>query len=399
MRDASLRTRAETVVSAFPPLNRTLKVLWCRAERSSAGPMERSTVTVLGTIQIMVGVFNIGLGAGRTSTGPGDLTSLGAAYWLGALFIVTGIMTILAGHCPSSCLLGFTVFMNIAGALFAITAIVLYVIDLENVPLVWVCDSSRNSVLRREDSCGRMALFVQHLLASMDRTLIILALIQLYANIRFSVMGIGTLTREMEDTEAICCNSPVCRLLLEESASTTTILTLGAVQIMVGLFNIGLADTHTNHATSSLASVGVGIWLGALFLVAGILSVSASRIPVFCLVGFAVFVNIVVSIFDIVGIVLYAIHLGTVNMSWRCHSLEGNYSCYYLAAVARNLLTAADISLIIMAVLQLCVGITVAALSITALSITALLKKPAEHFGEDVDVLEPLLVKDIDPDV
>lgn len=57
--------------------------------------------------------------------------------------------------------LGFTVFMNIAGALFAITAIVLYVIDLENVPLVWVCDSSRNSGLRREDSCGRMALFVQ----------------------------------------------------------------------------------------------------------------------------------------------------------------------------------------------------------------------------------------------
>lgn len=33
----------------------------------------------------MVGVFNIGLGPGRTSTGPGDLTSLGAAYWLGAV--------------------------------------------------------------------------------------------------------------------------------------------------------------------------------------------------------------------------------------------------------------------------------------------------------------------------
>lgn len=39
----------------------------------------------------------------------------------------------------------------------------------------------------------------------------------------------------------------------------------------------------------------------------------------------------------------------------------------------QNLLTAADISLIIMAVLQLCVSITV-----TALSITALLNKPAE---------------------
>lgn len=87
--------------------------------------------------------------------------------------------------------------------------------------------------------------------------------------------------------QALGCNSPVWRLLLEGSAPTTTISTLGvrgiflfvilslkgeltlwtllqAVQIMVGLFNVGLADTHTSHAASSLASVGVGIWLGAL---------------------------------------------------------------------------------------------------------------------------------------
>lgn len=41
-----------------------------------------------------------------------------------------------------------------------------------------------------------------------------------------------------------------------------------AVQIMVGLFNIGLADTHSNQAASSLASVGAGIWLGALVSIA-----------------------------------------------------------------------------------------------------------------------------------
>lgn len=39
----------------------------------------------LQIVQIMVGLFNIGLGSGRTSTNPGDLTSLGAAYWLGAV--------------------------------------------------------------------------------------------------------------------------------------------------------------------------------------------------------------------------------------------------------------------------------------------------------------------------
>lgn len=114
-----MRTKAQTVVSAaadrssaFLPLNQTLRILRRRAERSSVGQMQRSTVTVLGvreklnthkfsvtkvlrcfnvsfeflqTIQIMVGVFNIGLGPGRTSTSPGDLTSLGAAYWLGAV--------------------------------------------------------------------------------------------------------------------------------------------------------------------------------------------------------------------------------------------------------------------------------------------------------------------------
>lgn len=39
----------------------------------------------LQTVQIMVGLCNIGLGPGRTSINPGDLTSLGAAYWLGAV--------------------------------------------------------------------------------------------------------------------------------------------------------------------------------------------------------------------------------------------------------------------------------------------------------------------------
>lgn len=57
--------------------------------------------------------------------------------------------------------LGFTVFMNIAAALFAITAIVLYIVDLENAPLMWVCDSSRISGFLSDDRCGLMALRVQ----------------------------------------------------------------------------------------------------------------------------------------------------------------------------------------------------------------------------------------------
>uniref|UniRef100_UPI0037E85BA7 membrane-spanning 4-domains subfamily A member 8-like n=1 Tax=Semicossyphus pulcher TaxID=241346 RepID=UPI0037E85BA7 len=114
--------------------------------------LQSSFTTALGTLQIMVGLVNIGLGPGRTSLIPGDLTSLGAAYWLGAVFTVTGIMSILAGQIPSRFLVGFTVFMNIAAAIFAITGIVLYGIDLRDASLLWLCDRSRSSARHyRED--------------------------------------------------------------------------------------------------------------------------------------------------------------------------------------------------------------------------------------------------------
>lgn len=41
------------------------------------------------SIQIMVGLFNVGVGTGRTSIRPGDVADLRAAYWLGAVVIVT----------------------------------------------------------------------------------------------------------------------------------------------------------------------------------------------------------------------------------------------------------------------------------------------------------------------
>lgn len=51
--------------------------------------------------------------------------------------------------------------MNIVGAIFAITAIVLYTIDLANASLVWMCDSSRNSGDYYDDGCRNVALLVQ----------------------------------------------------------------------------------------------------------------------------------------------------------------------------------------------------------------------------------------------
>ncbi|XP_035528161.1 high affinity immunoglobulin epsilon receptor subunit beta-like [Morone saxatilis] len=187
--------------SMFLPLCQILKAL-CHSPcfLLFQGPVQTSATTAIGTIQIMVGLFNIGLGPGRTSTYPGDLTSLGAAYWLGAVFIVTGIMSILAGQFPSSCLVGFTVFMNIVGAIFAITGIVLYAIDLTGASLLWICDRSRNNA-DHADNCRNVALLAQKLLTFMDSTLIAMAALQLCVSIRFAILGIRALTSEIKKEE------------------------------------------------------------------------------------------------------------------------------------------------------------------------------------------------------
>lgn len=52
--------------------------------------------------------------------------------------------------------------------------------------------------------------------------------------------------------------------------------------------------------------------------------------------GAAVFVNIVGSIFAIVGIVLYAIHLGRISVSRMCGSYSSQSSnCFELADIAQ----------------------------------------------------------------
>uniref|UniRef100_A0A8C9YMP5 Uncharacterized protein n=1 Tax=Sander lucioperca TaxID=283035 RepID=A0A8C9YMP5_SANLU len=98
---ASFKDKGVTVVtvaadskSMLPPLCQILKSLCyspmcCSAIFFLHRLLQQSTVSTIDlfTIQIMVGLFNIGLVPGRTYMYPKDLTSLGVAYWLGAVHI------------------------------------------------------------------------------------------------------------------------------------------------------------------------------------------------------------------------------------------------------------------------------------------------------------------------
>lgn len=68
--------------------------------------------------------------------------------------------------CPQ---MGFTVFMNIAGAIFSITSIVLCVIDLGDAALLWMCERLPYDAQHHEDNCRNVALFDQ--VSSKDSTL------------------------------------------------------------------------------------------------------------------------------------------------------------------------------------------------------------------------------------
>ncbi|KAM3614725.1 uncharacterized protein V6R79_018508 [Siganus canaliculatus] len=324
--------------------------------------VQLSATPVIGTIQIMVGVFNIGLGPGRTSISPGDLSSLGAAYWLGAVFIVTGIMSILAAEIPSTCLVGFTVFMNIVGAIFSVTGIALYAIDLINSSVLWICDRSENNA-----DC-------QHLLMSVDVTMIALTVIQLIVSVRFAVVGIKALigvTTEKQvsemsvsvvkdkgvtvitvtsDTDSmlppVCqvfkglCYSPMLCSVKKGLMQSNAVSALAAVQIMVGLFNIGLAPGRISHHPGDFAHLGVAYWLGGVFVFTGVVSVFADQFSSLCLVGFAAFVNIVGAILSIVGIVMYAVDLGDHSIENMCDwGDERRYrddNCRFVAYVGQD---------------------------------------------------------------
>ncbi|KAG7457917.1 hypothetical protein MATL_G00232420 [Megalops atlanticus] len=85
----------------------------------------------LGTIQIMVGLFTIALGAIllQTYSGPYFLWAIGAPYWLGAMFIVSGIFCILAQGFPSPCLVLLTAMMNLVCTILAVAGFVFYLVD------------------------------------------------------------------------------------------------------------------------------------------------------------------------------------------------------------------------------------------------------------------------------
>ncbi|XP_041650073.1 uncharacterized protein LOC121514067 isoform X3 [Cheilinus undulatus] len=137
------------------------------------GMMQISATSALGMMQIMVGVFNIGLGPGRMSRYPGDFSDLRAAYWLGGVctgdtttchdcslticyqlvrwisdiieFLVSGLSTFAAGRISTFYWMVFAVFLNILAFAFSIIGIVIYSVDLSRTISANYCGGGQSN--------------------------------------------------------------------------------------------------------------------------------------------------------------------------------------------------------------------------------------------------------------
>ncbi|XP_074540489.1 uncharacterized protein LOC141801373 [Halichoeres trimaculatus] len=196
-------TVSEDRNSMLPPLCQILKALCFSPACCSikSGMMQTGVTAALGTVQIMVGLFNLGLGPGRTSLHPEDFSHLGVAYWLGGVFLVCGIISVLAGRFPSVCSVIFAVFMNIMGSVFSIVGIVMYSIDLSETSIGFFYD---------------MKELYRRVVVVMDTFMLILIVLHLCVCITLAVLGIKALIsgRTKEGDESAEVKYPLLKEVL-----------------------------------------------------------------------------------------------------------------------------------------------------------------------------------------
>ncbi|XP_073341832.1 uncharacterized protein [Pagrus major] len=187
--------------SSCPPLCQIFKGLCysptCCSVSQHLRRVQRYSQSLLGALHITVGLLNIGLGAII------DVRSSPYPFWLGGMFILFGIVSILSEKYPSPCLVILNVILNLFGVAFAIAAIILYSLDIAFIGLWWMCNdyddyisydltpSPHEDVMKEKCLEGRtMALM---LIRGIIAVLIVLSVLELCIVISSAVLGIKAL--------------------------------------------------------------------------------------------------------------------------------------------------------------------------------------------------------------
>ncbi|XP_065813943.1 membrane-spanning 4-domains subfamily A member 4D [Labrus bergylta] len=197
--------------SVLPPICQILKGLCyspiCCSVSQHLKKLQGSSQSVLGALQIMIGLLNIGLAAILCSSGSGSRWQMDEymyPFWMGGLFILFGFMSIVSEKRPSPCLVILNVILNLSGVVFSIAAIVLYSINISNIWLWWMCENNHyyNYDYNRHTSttpspdktkCLEVYAITLMLLRSINAVLIVLSVLEFCVVISSAVLGIKAL--------------------------------------------------------------------------------------------------------------------------------------------------------------------------------------------------------------
>ncbi|KAG5842823.1 hypothetical protein ANANG_G00181840 [Anguilla anguilla] len=202
------------------------------------------------------------------------------------------------------------------------------------------------------------------------------------------------------DTESSCpllcqilgnlCCSPTCLVSgRNRKVMVGTVSSLATVQIMVGLLTIGFGAILLilYNGPYFMNYNNAPYWLGAAFIISGIFTIFGERFPSPCLVFLTSVVNMTSAIFAVVAIVFYAVvfdrmcyergdyndyrnngYYGTVNLTdlVRKANDPNLQLCRMYERTVLPVAMGVNVLLLVTAVLQLCVSISVAVLAIKA---------------------------------
>ncbi|KAM9353186.1 membrane-spanning 4-domains subfamily A member 6C-like [Symphorus nematophorus] len=251
-------TRAEGVTvftltsdpqSACPPICQIFKGLCyspaCCSVSQHLRRIQTPSLSVLGALHIMVGLLNIGLGAILCCSGGGSswqMDEYGYPYWLGGMFILFGIMSIVSEKRSSPCLVILNVILNLAGVAFAIAAIVLYSINIGDMWMWGMCEDYYNDHAFDEyysgdkrptqspqeqsmkDKCLEGRAVVEMFLKGINGLLIVLSVLELCLAISSAVMGMKALcSSEDKDDKNTEPEPELYKPLLEEVTSNPAV--------------------------------------------------------------------------------------------------------------------------------------------------------------------------------
>ncbi|KAG9345282.1 hypothetical protein JZ751_009828 [Albula glossodonta] len=207
---------------------------WCFVSKGLK-KLQNGNHSALGTVQIMVGLFTIGLGVVLFNVCHSGMFWIGAPFWLGALFICAGVMNILGEWFPSPCLVLLTVIMNLASACLAVTAIVIYAVDMgDGLNIAWRCRSpfyQRDSwestqvpspeKMKNYEICNNLRPIVQMIAGGIYSVLIVLAVLQLCVSISTAVLGVKAICKSKRE-EKPKPDPELYQPLLEEVTTSPT---------------------------------------------------------------------------------------------------------------------------------------------------------------------------------